>query len=127
MNRQDDQAFKETHPQSSRHTDRQDREEVAHRSRHQQHRQKGSDGRQRGRTDGNKDFLHSLDHRIHRSFAQLPLPADIFQNDDGIVDDDAHRQHKADEADLIDALPHHFEGNKGSQECKNDATDSEYR
>ncbi len=65
-------------------------EQAADDAAHQQQRDQHRDQRERDREDGKPDFAGALERGCHRTFALLDIACDVFQHDDGVVDDEAH-------------------------------------
>ncbi len=58
---------------------------------HEEDRQKDDGERQSHRENREADFLRAIERGLERSFAHLHVAHDVFEHDDGVIDDEAHR------------------------------------
>ena len=59
---------------------------------------------------GPGNFVHGLERRSPRGQPVLDMMLDRLDDDDGIVDDDADRQHQAEQGQIVDAEAHDRHG-----------------
>ena len=58
--------------------------------------------RERGGHDGESDFLGAFDGRVHGGHALLfHVAVNVFEHNDGVVDDDADHQRQGQHGDLV--------------------------
>ena len=80
----------------------------AHHAAHEHHRQQRRDDRQR-RDDGRiADFGDGLDRGLDEAapVAHRPMPGDVLDDDDRVVDENADREDQREQADPIDRVAH---------------------
>ena len=71
---------------------------------HEEHRNEHGDQRNGHRDDREADFLGPLDRRFERRFAGLDVADDVFQHDDGVVDNEADRQGQGKQGKIVQAV-----------------------
>ena len=94
----------------------------AHQTRDEHHRQQRGDDGQR-RDDGRiADFGDRLDRRVDQAAlaAHLPVAHDVFDDDDGVVDENADREDQREQADAIDRVAHQPRGEEREQNGRRD-------
>ena len=96
--------------------DREFAEHAAHHAAHQQHWNEHGDQRQRDRQNGEADFLRALQRRIERLHAVLDVTHDVFEHDDGVVDDEANRQCDRQQRDIVDRIAKHIHEGAGADQ-----------
>ena len=81
-----------------------------HRQQRRHHGQRGDDGRI-------ADFGHRLDRRLQARAAVLhrPVPGDVLDHDDGVVDQDADGEDEREQADAVDGVAHQVGGKQREQ------------
>ena len=62
------------------------------------------DERKRDGDDGEGDFIHALERRLHRGHAVLDVTMDVFQHHDGVVHDHADGQHEREHGEDVDGV-----------------------
>ena len=77
-------------------------EHAADHAAHQQHRDEHRDQREGDRDDGEADFARALERRLERPHAALDVADDVFQHDDGVVDDEADRKRQRQQRHVVD-------------------------
>ena len=89
----------------------------ADRSREERHRQEHRDQHQRDADDGAGDLRHRLLGRLLRRQAFLGHDAlDILHHDDGVVDEDADRQHHAEHGQHVDGVADDHQRGAGAEQ-----------
>ena len=88
-----------------RDDDRQAAHVFAYISDDRQHRQKGQNGGQRRREDGNRQFLGAVDTGLKLRLALAYQPNDVIGNDDGVIDDEAERNDQRRNRELLELDP----------------------
>ena len=90
----------------------------AHQPGHEQHRQERRDHRQR-RDDGRiADLGDRLDRGLHARAAVVhrPMPGDVLDHDDRVVDQDADGEDQREQADAVDGVAHQIGGEERQQD-----------
>jgi hypothetical protein len=62
------------------------------------------DQRHRGRDDGEADLARARDRRDERRLAELVTPVAVLEHDDRVVDDEADREHEAEQCEHVDRV-----------------------
>ena len=83
---------------------------------HEQYGNKDGNERQRHRQDGKADFAGALDRRLHGRIAGLHVTNDVFQHDDGVVDDEADRERKRHQREIVEAVAQQAHAGKGADD-----------
>ena len=80
-----------------------------HQSGHEHHRQQGRDHGQRGDDGRVADFGDRVDGGAHAGASVLhgPVAGDVFDDDDGIVHENADREDQREQGDAVDRVAHH--------------------
>ena len=75
-------------------------DDVAHEQEWNQH----GDKRDRQRYDGEADFARALERRVERRTAVFEIARDVFDHDDGVVDDEACRNGQRHQCEIVEAV-----------------------
>ena len=108
---------------------------------HQEERDEHRDQRNRDRQDGEADLAGAVERGLQWRRAAFHMPDDVLDHDDGVVDDEAHRDRESHQGQIVETVAqdiHHREGSddgnrhgnrrndgrpKFSEEERNDADD----
>ena len=81
-------------------------EQAADDAAHQQDRNEDGDERDAHRQHGEADFVGSLECRFQRGHPVLDVAGDVFENDDGIIDDEPGRDRERHQREIVEAVAH---------------------
>ena len=82
---------------------------------------------QRDRDQRAADLLHGLQRGVAPAQAVREMPLDILDHDNGVVDHDANREHKAEQREIVDAIAEGCHGRKGTNQRHRDRHDRDDR
>jgi hypothetical protein len=99
-----------------RDRDRELAEELAGDALDEHARQEHGAQHQADRDDGPRHLVHRLDGRGARVVAFGDLYFNVFQHDDGVIDDDADGQHQSEQRDVVQAVAERRHDGKGADE-----------
>ncbi len=87
------------------------------------------DGRQRQRhgDDGEADLARAFDGRLDGLHAVLDVAVDVFQHDDGVVDDEADGEHHGEQRQRVDAEAEGEHQREGRDQRDRDGDDRDQR
>ena len=85
-------------------------------SAHQQHGDEHGDERKRDRQNGVGDFPRTLDRRFEGAHPLLDVPHDVLKHDDGVIDDESHRQRDREQRNIVDGIAKHIHEGAGSDQ-----------
>ena len=86
------------------------------------------DERERGGEHGQADLAGALGGGFHGGHVLLfHVAEDIFQHDDGFVDDDAHHKGEGEHGDLVEREAHHVEQREGGDDGRGDGDGGDER
>ena len=95
-------------------------EELAHLPLHEEHRQEHGDVGERACQDRPPHLLGALDGRVLRRLAGAPVDEDVFEHDHRVVDQHAHGEGDAREADHVERAVEGGEGEEGAHHAHRD-------
>ena len=75
---------------------------------HEEQRNENGDQRDGQRQDGEADLLGAFEGRLHRRIARLQVAGDVFNHDDGVVDDEAGGDGQGHEREVIEAVAERY-------------------
>ena len=114
----DDHGDEEREHHGRRGIDRDRRHVGTHQARDEQHRQKGRDHGQGGDDRRIADLGDGLDRGVHpaSTVVHRPMPGDVLDHDDGVVDQDADREDQGEQADPVDRVAQKVRGEEGQKD-----------
>ena len=94
---------------------------------HQEERNEDRNQRNGNREDGEADLARPVEGGLHGRRAALHVPHDVLDHDDGVVDDEAHRDRKRHQGQIVEAIAqdeHHRECADEGNRDRNRGNDS---
>ncbi len=83
--------------------------------------------RDRHRNHRAGDFARALQRRVLRRHAFLDVPVDVFDDDDGVVDDEADGEHEGEKRQKIDRIAERQQNDHDADERQRDGDDRDDR
>ena len=83
---------------------------------HQQQRQEHRHQRQADRDHGEADFRGAQQRRLQAGLAGFEVARDVFEHDNGVVDDEAGRDRQRHQREIVEAETKHIHGPEGADD-----------
>src|SRR6516164_4054257 len=109
------------------HRDRKSAEKAAGNAGRRDERQKDHDRRDCGADEGSGNFAESALNGLEARLAGVAVQHDVFENNDGVVDDKAYGGGEAAEGHQVETLPCQLENNQREQQCDGNDQGSDER
>ena len=108
----DDQGQDQRHADGHREFPKQQADIAAH----QEQRDEDGNQRQRDRDDRKPDLAGALDGRLHRAQPLLQMAVHVFDDDDGVVDDEPDRDRQRHQRQVVEAVAELVEHGEGADQ-----------
>jgi hypothetical protein len=91
-------------------------EHASHHAAHEQHGDEHRHQRDGHGDDGEADLARADQRRLEGVHALLDVAHDVLEHDDGVVDDEAHRQRQRQQRDVVDRIAEHVHHREGADD-----------